>query len=1133
VKTPTQQQVKHHLGSNVYLVGEAGKQMLSGAKKKRKKAWAKVKTGAKKIGSAVKKGIKKVGSAIKKVGGKVVNFVNETILGNPEDKGTVKEKFVLSSSGGGSRAMFGFFSFIEGYKNGLSDLIKDTEFIATNSGSSWMMNRVLMENGYPDAKDNKLEWVERVHTEMAGYKTREKKITTLKKKYAHEKFNFKVNDKVILFGDDIQCLATLTRDNQYGGILDFTKIRKAKEETMLKMKTSIKKYFGSWKKFRRYMKRQSRNGKTAKTGVIEITIDCDKKTIEGMPEDPCCKAGKTVVSLYRFEIMGQVIHFNKEALTPVRLIPAKTDETEQRLMISELLQMGVFASWFPSLSMVGLGFNFLNAHVLDILDGEHRGWRDFVRQSSMVGVNKVNSRETIWRQMVAIGTTGAFYDHNKDVHTYSITCNGETPPKLLSVYITVTNSDNPTVHVDIPYFENKNERCVFKTKQLRYVRAQLPFESILNPRLPKHKQCSVPIADPTTEEETHNFNSPQIARIVTDTYTALWEKEPYFMSAASSNFPGMAGSEQLLDRVDVFNSDSKKIRPVNDWARKMVFGIVNTAGNELKDRVFRPQVYENYHFNIPNPNLVEQSSSKTLNFNLLDGGYIDNTGIALSVYYMQREYKTAKEMPKLVALLHSSTLEGNIEELKKLFEFEGGLLDIVEGQIFQGKFDSAKLRKTCEEAMDHQESYCYSELKVTTQYNPIHGVAGGTQITIVAIIPLSFKGLPVMTLFNSKQGFIDAYKALSKDSAIENAIVQQKLKRQNSVIKWLGDKKKTIKSAYKTIASGINLLAKTRSGLRKYSDGGILKAVGKLLRTLTWARKFPKGTCSYKYKNKQVYKDTVGLLLEMKHKLGAFDDKTYANNGINNAQELYQKYLEEEERQMKEDKDGDFLSRLTGMSPLLEVAMAKLVRFFPTYSNYLNVCGFGNTGRRRCKYYEESSKLLFPNVVKYGYFKVIIDSINDGLKASQPNHKWYQFGKKLKNWLGMGRVIKLLSAISSDLENKKCETEMIDGLLSLFDGLVVQFAFEYAGTETELDKFNLEQDAADFFTSEYEGVSDEKFEEKKTLRLMIRNLYEQLGTGTISIVDSDEKLKSQESIKKRSNQKPVKTKGNQNHFKKV
>jgi hypothetical protein len=154
--------------------GRSGKTSVEWGKTKRKKTWEKVKRGAKKIVSAVKTGIKKVG-------GKVKSIVNEKILGNPEDKGTVKEKFVLASSGGGSRAMFGFFSFIEGYKNGLSDLLKDTEFIATNSGSSWMMNRVLMENGYPDAKDNKVKWVEEVHTQMAGYVTREDKIKKLKK----------------------------------------------------------------------------------------------------------------------------------------------------------------------------------------------------------------------------------------------------------------------------------------------------------------------------------------------------------------------------------------------------------------------------------------------------------------------------------------------------------------------------------------------------------------------------------------------------------------------------------------------------------------------------------------------------------------------------------------------------------------------------------------------------------------------------------------------------------------------------------------------------------------------------------------------------------------------------------------
>ena len=85
----------------------------------------------------------------------------------------------------------------------------------------------------------------------------------------------------------------------------------------------------------------------------------------------------------------------------------------------------------------------------------------------------------------------------------------------------------------------------------------------------------------------------------------------------------------------------------------------------------------------------------------------------------------------------------------------------------------------------------------------------------------------------------------------------------------------------------------------------------------------------------------------MKNKLGTFDDKNYANNNINNAQDLYQQYLAEEEKQMKNNKNSDFLSRFTHVSPLLEVALAKFVRFFPTYQNYVNVCGFGSTAKLR------------------------------------------------------------------------------------------------------------------------------------------------------------------------------------------
>ena len=70
--------------------------------------------------------------------------------------------------------------------------------------------------------------------------------------------------------------------------------------------------------------------------------------------------------------------------------------------------------------MVGLLFNFLNAHVLEILDSDHRTWRDFVRISAMRGLKRRNNRKVMWRQMVAVGTSGSYYDKNVLVNTYEI-----------------------------------------------------------------------------------------------------------------------------------------------------------------------------------------------------------------------------------------------------------------------------------------------------------------------------------------------------------------------------------------------------------------------------------------------------------------------------------------------------------------------------------------------------------------------------------------------------------------------------------------------------------------------------------------------------------------------------------------
>ena len=61
------------------------------------------------------------------------------------------------------------------------------------------------------------------------------------------------------------------------------------------------------------------------------------------------------------------------------------------------------------------------------------------------------------------------------------------------------------------------------------------------------------------------------------------------MSAASSNFPGLAGSRDMINGFNVFEARSKENEMINKWAREVLLGIVNAAGNEMKDGIFKPE----------------------------------------------------------------------------------------------------------------------------------------------------------------------------------------------------------------------------------------------------------------------------------------------------------------------------------------------------------------------------------------------------------------------------------------------------------------------------------------------------------------------------------------------------------------
>ena len=91
----------------------------------------------------------------------------------------------------------------------------------------------------------------------------------------------------------------------------------------------------------------------------------------------------------------------------------------------------------------------------------------------------------------------------------------------------------------------------------------------------------------------------------------------------------------------------------------------------------------------------------------------------------------------------------------------------------------------------------------------------------------------------------------------------------------------------------------------------------------------------------------------------------------------------------------------------------------------------------------------------------------------------------------------MLDRFSNDLKNKKCQKDIIKGMTTIFDKLIIDLPFEYAAAKTDVDKFNLETDAANFFTSTYKDVGQQTFLMRKIFREMTRTISKKLADGTI------------------------------------
>jgi hypothetical protein len=774
--------------------------------------------------------------------------------------------------------------------------------------------------------------------------------------------------------------------------------------------------------------------------------------------------------------MNETIHFTTQGI--VRCVPTKIYKTEQQILVAEgLTWVGTFLTGIAEVKLAGLSMvtSFINDHVLGILDEKHRGWRDFVKEHAMArktpGTWERNNRATIWRQIVALGTDGVFEDEERVLHQYKISCDGMSEmPKIVPVYVTLKNSlDDFDINVNIPFFEIQ-DNCVYKETKLTRKRKEFDIALELNPNIKEEKKCRMPLLEADHNEADHHenvvkFKGNKLVQLMTDNYESIWKENPEYMSAASSCFPGMGASETMLvEKIRPFNeSKNPKLKAVNRLILQFILGAVNSFGEALKKHVFPETTSKKYNFNVPNPNLAEHASSihlKGVQVNLLDGGYVDNSGVVTCVYFMQKKYGS-KKMPKIISLGHSGSFEKSMRDIEKLFKSEHSTF--TDSQIFLGPF-SPKIRKEFKkQCSDEKKSYCSFEVTAKTKENRNFGIEGGDTITMVLIFPLSFDDLPTLAMQHTKERFKKAFVELEQGKAIESSLEKFKetenaenvvffknhLKKIGNPLKSVGNALKSVGNTLKSVRAipaevvSLELMARIATRhLKKYA-----RAAGKLIHAaitfISWSRNFPRQQCSEKYRNVNVYNKTVRNIFWVKDHITGYAEKSFYDT--------FQSAYEITSTVAKKFSDGT-----TKMKTLreIEVIFEKAVRFFPAAQHYLNPCGFQNTNQKMADLYIAAGKELVPHFIKKGYFEAVVNELA-GIKLP----KWTRF-------VGARDLFpRIFGTMAKDLRNEKCFDEIQEGMLTFYNDMMVRLLFQYASVEKEGDEYILERDVIKFGTT--------------------------------------------------------------------
>ena len=293
--------------------------------------------------------------------------------------------------------------------------------------------------------------------------------------------------------------------------------------------------------------------------------------------------------------------------------------------------------------------------------------------------------KTVWRQQIALDTSGSFLKKNNQLYQYNILCgdaNVDETPNQIPMYLNVDTRDSNSrasdkVTVDIPYLSFK--RCELTITRMTKTKRETVQDIFTNVGVVKNEHmatCTINGYEENSNafQQTIKLSGASITNSLRKHYEKIWKEKPGRMSTASAAFGAILGNRKLIDGV-ILKMLQKKGNgiyqlPNQDHSfeylmivKKIVMAAFNAFGTMAQEEFDLKRAF----MNIPTPqggynanvDLSRFGVAKELEFAfaLADGGYIDNFGLSSAVYNLQRSEIDSE----IVVISHTST---NIEPIE-------------------------------------------------------------------------------------------------------------------------------------------------------------------------------------------------------------------------------------------------------------------------------------------------------------------------------------------------------------------------------------------------------------------------------------------------------------------------------------